>query len=78
MRSNCTPRYTTAVPHNENITDAGKTSYLADKTTHLPRYTTAVSRGRITRENVKRTARHGTPHPKGKDLSLPQNAANNG
>ena len=43
-------------------TDAGKTSYLADKTIHLPRYTTAVSRERMTREKAKRKARHKTPH----------------
>lgn len=46
----------------KKTTDAGKTSYLADKTIHLPRYTTAVSRGRITREKAKRKARHKTPH----------------
>ena len=48
----------------------GKTSYLAGKTIHLPRYTTAVSRGRMTREKAKRKARHKTPQTTDKNTFL--------
>ena len=54
----------------KKTTDAGKTSYLADKTIHLPRYTTAVSRGRMTREKAQRKARHKTPQTTDKNTFL--------